>query len=180
MMPFGYGFGDDSSIAALGRETSRGLRERLAALRLFNHVRRWGILRRCFARLIGEVQCLLELNAVETASVVGLRHSAVQSIAIGQIRGSEGRVRDFDINFFPLDEHDRERWVGVAVAYQSGVALPPVELIQVGTNYYVRDGHHRISVARALGQEYIDAYVTVWAAAPAAVGCPALAVCCGA
>jgi hypothetical protein len=40
--------------------------------------------------------------------------------------------------------------------------MPPVELIRVGDVYFVRDGHHRVSVARALGQAYIDAEVTVW------------------
>jgi hypothetical protein len=40
--------------------------------------------------------------------------------------------------------------------------LPPVELIQVGDVYFVRDGHHRISVARMMGQDSIDAEVTVW------------------
>jgi hypothetical protein len=50
----------------------------------------------------------------------------------------------------------------VAKARLKGVTLPPVELIQVGDVYFVRDGHHRISVARAFGQEHVDAEVTVW------------------
>jgi hypothetical protein len=50
----------------------------------------------------------------------------------------------------------------MAAAKMRGVALPPVELIQVGDIYFVRDGHHRISVARAFGQEQVDAEVTVW------------------
>ena len=38
--------------------------------------------------------------------------------------------------------------------------MPPVELLKVGDIYFVRDGHHRVSVARALGRADIDAYVT--------------------
>jgi hypothetical protein len=52
--------------------------------------------------------------------------------------------------------------LGIATARQRGKPLPPVELIQVGDVYFVRDGHHRISVARALGQRDIGAEVMVW------------------
>ena len=48
------------------------------------------------------------------------------------------------------------------MAFQRGRCLPPVALIQVGDHYFVRDGHHRISVARALGQLAIEATVEVW------------------
>lgn len=50
----------------------------------------------------------------------------------------------------------------MAVAQQQGRSLPPVELIQIGEVYFVRDGHHRISVAQTMGQEQIEATVTVW------------------
>jgi hypothetical protein len=52
----------------------------------------------------------------------------------------------------------------IAVAQQMGKTMPPVELIRVGNAYFVRDGHHRISVAQALGQEEVDAQITVWEA----------------
>jgi hypothetical protein len=55
----------------------------------------------------------------------------------------------------------------VAQARQQGLSLPPVELTQVGEVYFVRDGHHRISVARALGQTDIEAEVRVWQVAEA-------------
>lgn len=64
--------------------------------------------------------------------------------------------------FHPLPAHTRERWLSVAVAWKLDRALPAVEMIQAGDIYYVVDGHHRISVARAMGQEYMDAQVTVW------------------
>src|SRR6266508_3609036 len=77
-------------------------------------------------------------------------------------RCREGRCDDFDVGFHPLKEHTEERWVSVARAQLRGLGLPPVELIQMGDAYFVRDGHHRISVAAALGQQEIDAVVTVW------------------
>ncbi len=47
----------------------------------------------------------------------------------------------------------------IAIARLTGETLPPVDLVKVGDFYFVRDGHHRISVARALGQQFVDAIV---------------------
>jgi hypothetical protein len=78
-----------------------------------------------------------------------------------RIRGSEGRSDDFDCDFNPLHTRTRDRWMSVAIARSQGETLPLVELIQLGEDYFVRDGHHRISVARELSEEYIDAIVIV-------------------
>jgi hypothetical protein len=85
-----------------------------------------------------------------------------RSVRLNDIRGTEGRAQGFDDRFNPLDNQTRERWQRVAEAVDEGVPLPAVQLIQVGSAYYVRDGHHRVSVNRALGQEEIEAEVTVW------------------
>jgi hypothetical protein len=115
------------------------------------------------ARLTGRHGRLLDLAAVTASRTIHDRHYAgIQTVLIEQIRGSEGRCNDFDANFHPRQQHTRSRWQSVARAQQRGVALPPVELICVGDVYFVRDGHHRISVVAALGQQYIDAAVTVW------------------
>ena len=90
------------------------------------------------------------------------RHAGRKFVAIADIRGSEGRTNDFDDEFNPLNGQTRQRWQSVAQALDEGLRLPPVELIQVGQAYYVRDGHHRISVLRALGQDVIEAEVTQW------------------
>ncbi len=87
------------------------------------------------------------------------QQSAMVSIPLSQIVGSEGRVGDFDSDFNPLNDHTRDRWINIAAAQRAGAALPPVELIQVADGYYVRDGHHRISVARATGQATIEARI---------------------
>lgn len=105
-----------------------------------------------------------DLKQLTQTAVNGRQRLGVQEIAIDQIAGSEGRALDFDAAFNPRRSHNQDRWVSVAVARQMGIALPPVDLIQVGEAYYVRDGHHRISVARALGQSTIDATVTAWQA----------------
>jgi hypothetical protein len=116
--------------------------------------------------LLGRPARLQDLTGVE-GRVVGQRTLGVQPAPLAQIRGSEGRTCDFDAAFRPLREHGRERWMSVARACLADTPLPAVELIRAGDIYYVRDGHHRISVARALGQREIDALVTVWDLAPA-------------
>jgi hypothetical protein len=106
---------------------------------------------------------LINLTELETNSRVENRYSAgIQMVAIDQIQGSQGRCRDFDRAFYPRQDHSENRWLRVATARELGMALPPVELVQVGNIYFVRDGHHRISVARALGQTEIEAEVRVW------------------
>jgi len=85
-----------------------------------------------------------------------------QQVRLDEIRGSEGRAQGFDDQFNPLSDQTRQRWQRVAIALDEGVPLPPVQLIQVGGDYYVRDGHHRISVNRAMGLEVIEAEVTQW------------------
>jgi hypothetical protein len=114
-----------------------------------------------WSRLTGRSRCLFKLASVEAACRLGANCNAgLQTVSIDQIRGSEGRSTDFDRDFYPLKDHNRERWLGIAIARQEGKTLPPVVLVQIGQVYFVRDGHHRISVARALGQEAIEARVT--------------------
>ena len=113
--------------------------------------------------LNGRSRCLLTLGELETGGDLGAQPCAgVQMVPISQVQGSEGRTGDFDPDFNPLQDRYRQRWLNVAVARQRGKTLPPVELIQVGEIYFVRDGHHRLSVARALGQQTIEARVLIW------------------
>jgi hypothetical protein len=106
---------------------------------------------------------LLSLSAVEINQCIKNRYPAgVQLVALDRIQGSQGRCRDFDRAFYPRQGHSQSRWLQVATARELGIALPLVELVQVGNIYYVRDGHHRISVARAMGQTEIEAEVRVW------------------
>lgn len=116
-----------------------------------------------WAGLTGQSRGLLALGQVHaTGSVEAQGDSGIRTVSIDQICGSENRSADFDCDFNPLRDHNRDRWLSIAQARQRGRALPPVVLIQVGDLYFVRDGHHRISVARALGQKAIEATVVVW------------------
>ena len=139
-----------------------------------------GWLHRILAAFTGrsyKVKSLKEL--VAEGRVSGRRYSGLRGVPLNQILGSEGRSRDFDCRFDPLRGHTKPRWLKVMMARLADVPLPPVELIQVGTAYYVRDGHHRISVAHFLGESEIEAEVTVWEvagpAAPVGAATPAAA-----
>ncbi len=114
------------------------------------------------SRLMGRPRYLLDLEALRAEGRLhGGYDAGLRTVSIRTIRGSEGRSQDFDRSFRPLTPHTQMRWVSLAEAREGGVVLPPVELIQVGQDYFVRDGHHRISVAKAFGQEEIEAEVTV-------------------
>lgn len=119
------------------------------------------------ARMLHRPSFLQDLNAAKPGLLLhGSFYAGTKVVRIDSIIGSEGRASDFDMEFHPISEEARQRWVSVAVAYLQRLPLPPVELIQVGDAYFVRDGHHRISVSRAFGQVAIDAEVITWKATP--------------
>ena len=134
--------------------------ERRTAQRKYDSARRKAWFYRLQASFRQESRRLLDLAQVHTTNEQHYR--GTQPVSLDQIRGSENRTREFDIDFYPLEGYIEERWIGVAAALLRGIELPPVELIKVGDLYYVRDGHHRISVARALGWKSIDAVVVEW------------------
>jgi uncharacterized ParB-like nuclease family protein len=82
-------------------------------------------------------------------------------VPLNRIKGSvnPGRGQDFDKLFRPRHHRTAERWISIARAAIAKRSLPPVRLVRTGGVYYVSDGHHRISVAQALGQTTIDALV---------------------
>ncbi len=90
---------------------------------------------------------------------IGVRPQ-LQEVPLDKIVGSVGRYRDFNSAFLPKNEALQERWARVDAARETLTGLPPVDLIQVGDLYFVRDGNHRVSVARAHGEKTIEAYVT--------------------
>jgi hypothetical protein len=81
-------------------------------------------------------------------------------IRLDQIVGSVGRYRDFDRAFLPLSGANSERWKRLDVALNRLEDVPPIEVFQIGDVYFVRDGNHRVSVARANGLSHIEAWVT--------------------
>lgn len=83
-----------------------------------------------------------------------------QLIDISKIIGSVGRYRDFDRAFLPLSGADAERWKRLDVAMNELRDLPPIDVYKIGDVYFVRDGNHRVSVAKANGLDAIEARVT--------------------
>lgn len=83
-----------------------------------------------------------------------------QMVPLENIVGSVGRYRDFTRNFLPRAGVNEERWTRLDAALNSMEGFPPVELFKIGEVYFVRDGNHRVSVARANGSTHIEAYVT--------------------
>lgn len=135
----------------------------MRALNQYRWARLRGWLGQRRAALTGRSRDLCELAQVARQTGASQRHFAgIQTVPVRQIRGTEGRSRDFDADFNPLTDHTMRRWLNVFSIWQRGVALPPIELTYAGDTYFVRDGHHRVSVARALGQEFVEALVTVW------------------
>lgn len=130
---------------------------RLQATRSFKLAHNRARLGHFLAKLLGKDNRLQELASQPVASPHST--SRIVSIPISQIKGSLGRSDDFDASFNPLQERSRSRWISILTAIQRGVAMPAVELVKVGNTYYVQDGHHRISVARSLGQEAIEARI---------------------
>jgi hypothetical protein len=87
-------------------------------------------------------------------------YRGMRTVPISLIIGSEGRYRDFNKYFLPRSEHLRGRWERVDQAHLGDITLPPIQLYEIGGVYFVRDGNHRVSVARAQKVEHIDAEVT--------------------
>jgi hypothetical protein len=84
----------------------------------------------------------------------------MDAVPLDRIVGSEGRYRDFDRHFLPRRDFLRNRWISVDMAHYKDVPLPPIRIYEIGGVYFVRDGNHRVSVAKARGQAMIDAEVT--------------------
>jgi hypothetical protein len=100
-------------------------------------------------------------EVVEALGRRGERRLGLQTIELDSIVGTVDRSRDFDRRFLPTTGRVRSRWERVATAMRRGEEIPPIDVYRIGELHFVKDGHHRVSVARALGLNVIDAYVTV-------------------
>jgi hypothetical protein len=99
-------------------------------------------------------------EVVEALGMVGEVPLGLQTIALDSVVGTVDRTRDFDRGFRPTTPRVRGRWQRIAAAQRRGEAFPPISVYRIGDLHFVRDGHHRVSVAKSLGREDIDAYVT--------------------
>jgi hypothetical protein len=130
----------------------------------FLRARRRATMARLAARLHGEpddVRMVLPYEEVINALGLVSEHAVGPAVVeLSSIVGTVDRGREFDRSFRPTSGRMRSRWEHIAAAMRRGESMPPVDLVRIGEIYFVRDGHHRVSVARALGRTDIDAYVT--------------------
>jgi hypothetical protein len=99
-------------------------------------------------------------EVVEALGRTGQHDLGLQVVPLDAVVGSVDRTVDFDRGFRPTSPRLRSRWERIAAAQRRGESMPPVSLFKIGDLYFVRDGHHRVSVAKSLGRPDIDAYVT--------------------
>ena len=112
------------------------------------------------ALLTGQPNRLMEFDKVsQKLHIGGPIYRGVHAVSVDRIIGSMQRYQDFDRAFLPAQSHTASRWTRVNRAWYEDLNLPPVLLYKVGEVYFVVDGHHRVSVAREQGADFIDAEV---------------------
>jgi hypothetical protein len=130
----------------------------------FVRMRRRQILARLARRLSrgpDDVNLILPFDEVVAAlGRRGERRLGLQTIRLDTVVGTVDSRRDFDRRFRPTSSRVRERWERLALAERRGESIPPIDVYRVGDLHFVIDGHHRVSIAIATGQQTIDAYVT--------------------
>lgn len=118
--------------------------------------------------LFNEIQHLLNPEEAKLISFTDIKkllkpknevYRGMEVVPVNLIVGSEGRYADFDNHFFPKSNFLKNRWARVDMAHYQDIILPPVSLYELGGLYFVRDGNHRVSVAKSKGIENIDAEV---------------------
>ncbi len=126
----------------------------------FNRARLKAFLNRVWAVVSGQPTNLLSYDEVkEKLHIGGPIYRGLKTVRTDQIAGSLNRYHQFDRAFLPTEDALAARWQSVNRAFYEDISLPPVVLYKVGQVYFVVDGHHRVSVAREQGQEYIEAEV---------------------
>ncbi len=130
----------------------------------FQRARRRQVLARLAHKLRREpddVSLVLPYDEVVAAlGYRGERSLGLQVIKLASIVGSVDSTRDFDRRFRPTTARVRERWQRLALAAARGEPIPPIDVYRIGDLHFVKDGHHRVSIAMAAGRDTIDAYVT--------------------
>ncbi len=132
-----------------------------AAARDFDWARKQAALQQLMARLTGKSAELLPYSEVSdhlkpTATI----EHGLREIPLDKIVGSVGRYQDFTRSFLPKSDSDEERWTRILQMVNEMRGIPPIEVYQVGEVYFVKDGNHRVSVARQMGSPSITAHVT--------------------
>jgi nucleotide-binding universal stress UspA family protein len=132
-----------------------------SAQRDFYEARRRAAVEAIMARLTGKSIDLFSYEEVRhKLKARGSVSRGLQDIPLDAIVGSVGRYSDFTRSFLPRRDSDIQRWARVKAQVTDMEGLPPIDVYQIGEVYFVRDGNHRVSVARELEAPTIQAYVT--------------------
>jgi hypothetical protein len=126
----------------------------------FSRARFKAFLNKVWGAISGHPTNLLSYDDIkEKLHIGGPIYRGVQTIHIEQIVGSLNRYHQFDRAFLPIQDETSSRWQNVDRAFYEDIYLPPIVLYKVGQVFFVVDGHHRVSVAREQGQEFIEAEI---------------------
>lgn len=117
----------------------------------------WRKLKRRFGHQCNEL--VRSEQVLQKGEARSRRDLGLQRVSLERIVGSSGRAHEFDLSFLPRTDHLRERWNRAARKVLHGSRSTPVLLFKVQNVYFVEDGNHRVSVARAEGQKEIEAHV---------------------
>jgi hypothetical protein len=132
---------------------------RVAAIQQFRQARRKAELKSLLSKLTGRQDDLLVFDEIrKTLDLTHPKPEELKNIPLDSIIGSVNRYYDFNRQFYPLDDSDEDRWAKVKELVEIK-GLDPIEVYQVGEVYFVLDGNHRVSVARQMDAETIQAYV---------------------
>ena len=131
------------------------------AVQDFRQARKQAAVQQLLAHLTGKSAELLAYDDVrQQLRETGTIERGLQEIPLDAIVGSVGRYDDFTRDFMPKKDSDQERWARVKTAVLDMSGMAPIDVYQIGEAYFVRDGNHRVSVARRLGTGTISAHVT--------------------
>jgi nucleotide-binding universal stress UspA family protein len=132
-----------------------------SAIADYHKARNQAVIKEIISRFTGENIRLLSYDDVrQKLKATGSAESGLQDIPLDKIVGSVNRYDDFTRDFLPKTSISPERWARVEIAVSRPSGLDPIEVYKIGEAYFVKDGNHRVSVARQLGASFIQAYVT--------------------
>lgn len=124
----------------------------------FSRLRMQAVREALWAKLIRKKSGLAVFPEHRPQKNLNRRFHGTEDIRVEQIVGTLGRHSDFDQKFRPLKPYLRDRWVNAYLTLERE-GWSPIVVHKVGDQYYVEDGHHRVSVARLLGMAFIQANV---------------------
>ena len=132
-----------------------------SAIEDFYRAHRKASLKEIVSTLAGLHSDLLQYDEIlQKLHARGQSDKGLQEIPLDAIVGTVGRYSDFTKDFLPKRAENKDRWVNVKTAMSGMRGVPAIEVYRVGEAYFVKDGHHRVSVARQMGHKFIQAYVT--------------------